>query len=299
MHGLLILNKPAGITSRDVVDVVERWFPNVKVGHAGTLDPAATGVLLVCLGSATRLIEYAQRMSKTYAAVLRFGVTSDTDDATGQVQSYPAPRVPPFEVVRSVLTEFVGEIEQVPPTYSAAKIEGRRAHALARRGHAVQLAPRRVRIDGIDLIEYEYPRLTLLVHCGKGTYIRALARDAGERLGCGALLESLERTRIGPFHLSAALPLDVGAKAAAAHLLPPSAAVAELPRIVLDDAQAERIRHGQRLHLETSPLGAPGSGESELALCNRQGDLVAMVRWSAETHLLSPEKVMTAGQGSA
>src|SRR3954452_6512811 len=169
VNGLLVLNKPSGITSRDALDRAAAWFARkTKIGHAGTLDPLATGVLVLAVGPATRLIEYVQAMPKAYRTRVRLGATSDTDDADGTIT--PTPAAAPVEevAVRSALAGFAGEVEQVPPAYSAARVEGRRAHLLARRGHEVALAPRRVRIDRIDVRDYRWPELELDVFCGKG-----------------------------------------------------------------------------------------------------------------------------------
>jgi tRNA pseudouridine55 synthase len=292
MNALLVLNKPAGITSRDAVNVVEAWFPGVRVGHAGTLDPAATGILVICLGSATRLVEYVQQMPKTYAASIRLGAISDTDDAQGHIQIASDAVMPTQDQVQAALSEFVGEIDQVPPAYSAAHVEGRRAHSLARRGKVVELQPRRVRIDHITLVRYAFPNLALEVECGKGTYIRSLARDLGQRLGCGALLESLQRIRIGPFHVQNAVPLDAGPDAARLSLLPISLAVGELPKLVLENSHAQRLGQGQRLRLDELPLPRI-EGAAEIAVFNNREELVAVATWSPESRLLRPEKVFS------
>ncbi len=205
LSGLLNLNKPIGVTSRDVVDRVSRPLRKVKVGHAGTLDPLASGVLVVCVGPATRLIEYVQRMPKTYRAVVRLGATSDTLDADGTVVEAENPPVPTECQVREALASQVGTIEQLPPQYSALRVGGRRAYDLARAGREVELAPRPVEVHRIDLRLYEWPRIEVEVHCGSGTYIRSIARDVGEALGCGGLIEVLTRTAIGPFLLPDAL----------------------------------------------------------------------------------------------
>src|SRR5688572_24542649 len=168
-HGLLVLDKPGGMTSRDAVNQAQRWFPRgTKIGHTGTLDPLATGVLVLCVGAATRLAEYVQRMEKVYRAGVRLGARSDTDDADGTVTPAEVERPPDRAAVERVLTEFVGEIGQVPPAYSAAKVTGRRAYDLARRGEDVSLQARQVSVYQIDLLSYEYPRLELEVRCGKG-----------------------------------------------------------------------------------------------------------------------------------
>src|SRR5438270_252365 len=167
--GLLVLDKPGGMTSRAALDRAARWFPRgTRVGHTGTLDPLATGVLVLCLGSATRLAEYVQRMGKTYRTGILLGARSDTDDADGTVVPVAGARAPSAAAVAACLAAFVGEVEQVPPAYSAAKVTGRRAYDLARRGQQVALQARRVAIHGIDLLGFDYPRLELAVRCGRG-----------------------------------------------------------------------------------------------------------------------------------
>jgi tRNA pseudouridine55 synthase len=287
-HGLLVLDKPGGITSRDAVDRAQRWFPHgTRIGHTGTLDPLATGVLVLCVGVATRLTEYVQRMTKTYRTRVRLGARSDTDDADGTVTPLPVERPPDREAVERVLAPFVGELEQVPPAFSAAKVTGRRAYDLARRGHEVALEPRRVQIHRINLLAYEYPWLELEVVCGKGTYIRSLARDLGERLGCGGLVETLRRTSIGPFAVGDALTLEADAATARARLLPVAAAVADLPRVRLDANGAGRLRQGQQVAADAAPPGA-----EECAVFDEGGALVAVCRVDPASGLLHPEKVL-------
>src|SRR5438132_6288257 len=171
LHGLLVIDKPGGLTSREMVNRVQGWLPpRTRIGHTGTLDPLATGVLVVCIGTATRLTEYVQRMDKVYEVRIHLGARSDTDDADGTIQECEHPGAPPDgAAVADCLQHFVGEIEQVPPNYSAARVSGRRAYELARRGREVDLQPRLVRIYAIDLLAYAYPELTLRVRCGKGT----------------------------------------------------------------------------------------------------------------------------------
>ena len=170
----------------------------VKVGHAGTLDPLASGVLVVCVGAATRLIEYVQRMPKTYRARVRLGATSDTDDADGTIAEAIDPPIPGEADLRAVLASQVGVIEQVPPEFSAIKVAGERAYDLARAGREVVLKARPVTVHRVELLDYDWPRLELEVDCGAGTYIRSIARDVGQALGCGGLIEVLTRTKIGP-----------------------------------------------------------------------------------------------------
>lgn len=257
LSGFLILDKPLGVTSRGAVDRAAHWFARgTRLGHTGTLDPLATGVLVVAIGLATRLTDYVQRQEKTYRAGIRLGARSDTDDAEGTITLSDGVEPMPRETIEGTLRDFVGEIDQVPPAYSAAKVAGRRAYVLARRGAAVDLMPRRVRVDAIHLTAYAFPDLEIEVRCGKGTYIRSLARDLGERLGCGGYLSALRRTRIGPFEETAALPLDADADTARSSLRDLSWAMAGSPRVELESADADRFEHGQKL--VWSGAGPPG-----------------------------------------
>ena len=226
---------------------------------------------MLCVGNATRLVEYVQRMPKTYRAGIVLGARSDTDDADGTIVA-TAPLAPPtLEQVRQQMASFVGETLQVPPAFSAAKVSGRRAYAMARRGEEVSLAARSVTIHAIDLVSYAFPLLELEVRCGKGTYIRALARDLGDRLGCGGYIQTLRRTRVGCFDVSAAVSLDADAEAAQRDLLPLALAASDLPQRTVADCDAIRLRQGQALALgEVDP--APG----EVALLDERGGLIAV-----------------------
>jgi tRNA pseudouridine55 synthase len=293
-HGLLVFDKPAGLTSRDVVNRVQRCFPRgTRIGHAGTLDPLATGVLVLCVGSASRLIEYVQRMNKTYEASLLLGFRSDTDDVDGSVR--PSGFTGPFPdqaKLAQCLQEFVGEIDQAPPVYSAVKRTGRRACDLARRGQPVSLEPRRVQVYEIALQAYDFPHLQIRVRCGKGTYIRALARDLGQRLGCGGLLQQLRRTQVGPFKVENALALEADPALGRASLLPPWSAAAELPEVHLDAASSVRLGHGQTIPCPSPPDPASvGCTESEVAVLDPAGNLVAIAVLDASQRLV-PIKVM-------
>jgi tRNA pseudouridine55 synthase len=288
-HGLLVIDKPSGITSRDAVNRVQRWFPpRTRIGHTGTLDPLATGVLVICVGRATRLAEYVQRMAKTYETRLYLGADSDTDDADGHIlersgASEPATRA----AVERCLHDFIGDIEQVPPAYSAARVTGRRAYNLARRGVDVELKPRRISVHAIELLGYDYPRLELRVHCGKGTYIRSLARDLGHRLGCGAYVETLRRTHVGPFVANDALPLDTDAESVRERLLPCRAAVAELPSLSLTEPDISKLRMGQRIAYPAhGVLPASKSGAGELAVVDQIENLVGIVTVSDDGELV-------------
>jgi tRNA pseudouridine55 synthase len=290
LNGLLVLDKPVGLTSRDAVDRALPWFPRkTRVGHTGTLDPLASGVLVLCVGQATRLTEYVQDLAKTYIADVILGARSATDDAEGPISSADVKHPPDGATIERSLSQFLGNVEQVPPAFSAAKVAGQRAYAAARRGTALELAPRTVRIDGIDVLEFDYPRLRIDVRCGKGTYIRSLARDLGDRLGCGAYLGGLRRTRVGPFRPEDAISLDTDGATALASLLPPAAAVSGLPRLTLAVDDVARLRHGQMVTNEdTMPAGV------EIAVFDSTGALAAIARTDDAGRALRPVKVFSA-----
>jgi len=256
--GLLIVNKPSGITSHDVVARVRRLTGQRRVGHAGTLDPLATGVLVLCLGQATRLAEYLSTDDKLYRARLRLGVTTDSFDAEGEVVS----RTPVHGITRGDverhLQGLIGEIQQVPPMYSALKHRGTPLHRLARAGVTVRRAARQVRIHRLELQEWSPPDLVLDIHCSKGTYVRVLAHDLGQRLGCGAHVTGLQRLASGRFDISQAVTLDDVARAIDAGigfelLRPMDLALQHLPSVKVDEALAVAIGYGQQVVLERGP----------------------------------------------
>jgi tRNA pseudouridine55 synthase len=292
--GLIVLDKPTGMTSRAAVDRAARWFPRrTRIGHTGTLDPLATGVLVICVGNATRLAEYVQRMSKAYRSCFRLGARSDTDDADGAVTPLPAVTLPDAASIAVALREFVGTIEQVPPAFSATKVTGRRAYSLARQGEEVQLQARPVQIHAIDVIRYEYPTLEVEVHCGKGTYIRSLARDLGERLGCGAFVQELRRTRVGPFVAEAAVPLDSAADVARSRLLPAAMAVGELPQITLTPNDARCLCQGQAVGLtDLRVAGLENKPCCSVAVFDPARHLMAVAEYDPALRLLRPTKVL-------
>jgi len=208
MHGLLLIDKPAGLTSFDVVRQVRRFCRTKKVGHAGTLDPLATGVLPVAVGDGTKILQFLLAEDKSYRATLRFGITTDTLDAEGQVlQQRPVP-ADILERLESVCDLFRGDIEQIPPMYSALKKDGVPLYKLARKGQTVEREPRQVRVDRLEIISCHLPELTIEVDCSKGTYIRTLAADLGEALYCGAHLTELRRLRCGHYLLADIITLE-------------------------------------------------------------------------------------------
>lgn len=298
--GVLNLAKPSGMTSRDVVDLISRPLRKVKVGHAGTLDPLASGVLVVCIGAATRLIDRVQAMPKAYRAVIRLGATSDTLDADGRIAPHPDPDLaaPAEAAVRAALAAQVGTLAQVPPQFSALKVAGRRAYDLARAGEAVALAPRPVRVDRIELIAYAWPRLEIAVDCGSGTYIRSIARDVGEALGVGGLIDVLARTRIGPFTLDDALdPVGRPVDALLGRLRPPVDALGDAPRLVVDAGQAALAAGGRPLD-PARVRGAAGLAPGEVALIGPDGALVALAE-VLPSGAIQPRKVFAAPAGPA
>ena len=209
MNGFLVIDKAAGMTSRDCVNRVQRWFPRrTKIGHTGTLDPLATGVLVLCIGAATKLADRVQAMPKQYETRVRLGATSNTDDADGVIVESPAAAIPTRIELEAALARFLGEIEQLPPQFSALKVEGVRAYDSARKGIEVALKPRIVRVDAVALLNYDWPWLDLRIDCGKGTYIRSIARDLGALFGAGGLVQTLRRTRVGCFTAEQGIGVD-------------------------------------------------------------------------------------------
>lgn len=286
--GLLNIDKPAGMTSRKVVDVVARLVKPAKAGHAGTLDPLATGVLVVCVGPATRLIGMVQAQPKTYRATFRLGFRSDTDDIEGNVvETTPTPVITRADVER-LLPRFVGRIEQVPPRYSAVHVEGRRAYDLARRGEEVALKPRTVDVYRIELIALAGRELKLEIECGSGTYVRSIGRDLGELLGCGAVMSELVRTRIGAFRLEDAIALDsLTRQTLADALLPATIAVSELRRYQCTASDLESIRRGR-------PIQAPdlgGAAGAMVAVVAPDGSLAALAEHDTAAQALAPRQV--------
>jgi tRNA pseudouridine55 synthase len=271
------------MTSRAVVDRALRWFPRkTKLGHTGTLDPLASGVMVLCLGRTTRLVEYVQRMNKAYHSIFTLGASSDTDDAEGTLRAVSSAD-PGEAAVRRELAKLVGTLHQVPPAYSAAHVEGRRAYELARGGQEVQLEARPVQVYALKLVRYCYPEVEVEVECGKGTYIRSLARDLGTALGVGAYVSKLRRTRVGPFTPQQATPLD----APCPTLLPAALALADLPHAQIAPTDVARLRQGQ-------PVPLLVGLDSDSAAIWAAGTLVAIGR--IHDGRVYPDKVLLANE---
>ena len=270
MDGLIVLDKPAGITSRAAVNLLQRTLPRkTKIGHSGTLDPLATGVLVVCIGHATRLADYVQALGKTYNTTIRLGATSDTDDADGTVTLHSHNPVS-LAQIEAILPQFVGAVQQRPPAYSALKVDGQRAHSLARRGRDVELAERTVNVKSIQLEEFSWPVLKLSIACGKGTYIRSLARDIGLSLGCGGYVEQLRRTSVGGFTAEMGVSVEATQKELRERMLPMQIAVADRPTWTTTPDEARRFRCGQRLPVKMS--------DGAVAVLNEAGELIGLVQ---------------------
>lgn len=288
--GVLVVDKPPGMTSHDVVDEVRRRFRTRRVGHAGTLDPGATGVLVCGLGKATRFLSYAQEAPKRYLAGALFGVTTSTQDGSGRV--IEERRVVASEGdVAALLPGFTGAVQQIPPMVSAVRHQGERLHVKARRGEEVERTPRRVHVYDFGLLEWragERPEATFDVRCSAGTYVRTLVHDLGTQLGCGAHLRWLRRTEAGGFTLADATPLD---RIGPGHLRPLVDAVRGLSRIEVDDAGRQMVAHGRPLPLALVPAGprepAP-AGEAVAVISG--GDLLGVYRPRGDT--LVPERVV-------
>lgn len=252
VHGWLVLDKGSGMTSTQAVGAIKRLFDAQKAGHAGTLDPIATGILPIALGEATKTVPYAVDGQKSYRFTVRFGTETDTDDAEGRVVR-TSESMPALPAIEAVLPQFTGEIEQVPPCFSAIKVEGARAYDLARDGEEVALPPRVVVVDDLRLVEMPDASTAVFeAECGKGTYVRALARDIGRTLGCFGHVIALRRTQVGPFVEAAAVSLAMlkaatqsGEEALIAHLQPVEAALEDIPALGVSSSDAANLAKGQ------------------------------------------------------
>lgn len=274
-YGVINVHKPRGLTSRDVVNRVQRLVGPLRAGHAGTLDPLATGVLLVCVGKATRLIDYAQRMEKQYRGVFLLGRTSNTEDVEGEVSLLSDARQPSAADVAAAAATFLGETMQRPPAFSALKVAGRRAYDLARAGHEVILPARKIVVHAIEVVAYDYPELTLDIVCGGGTYVRSIGRDLADRLGTGAVMSALVRTRIGPFELADAWePARLRPESMAEWLQPARRLTQAVPSIVLSPEQAIEISEGRYIELCAPHL----QGAQDVAALAADGELHSILR---------------------
>jgi tRNA pseudouridine55 synthase len=263
ISGILVVDKPVGMTSHDVVQAIRTGTGIRRAGHTGTLDPRASGVLVVLIGPAVRLSEFVSASDKRYQAIIRLGATTDTFDADGRF-TRPAATSPmdiSEELFETTLKQFIGEIEQTPPPYSAVKVKGRRAYEMARQGEEVELEPRKIQVYHLEVLEWAPPEAVIDVHCSSGTYVRSLANDLGEKLGCGAYLVGLRRTKSGRFSLRDAVPLRKLQEAFQAgnwyqYLIPAAEALGEWPAVELNPDEVEEVKHGHRV--KAAPDTQPG-----------------------------------------
>ena len=309
MDGVLIIDKPAGITSHDVVTRVRHILGERRVGHTGTLDPFATGVLVILVGRATRLAQFLSGLDKEYAAIIRLGYATDTGDRTGaRLLSENVPNSSwNEEQIQAALGSLTGEIDQVPPMYSAKKRQGERLYELARRGETVERAPVRVCVHEFEPInpgtkmikdnrDGTYDMETRVV-CSSGTYVRSLAEDLGRRLGVGAHLAELRRTRVGIFDLAKAVTLDelqvrFAEDAVGTVLLTPSSALSELPFMHLTNDDERKVRHGMEVDVE----GTDWADGAHVRMCDAEGELIAIGDFHADRKHLHPRVVLAESQ---
>ncbi len=277
VSGILVVDKPVGLTSHDVVEIIRKGTNIRRAGHTGTLDPRASGVLVVLVGPAVRLSEFVSAADKRYQAIIKLGGATDTYDADGRPTGQPNLPVTVTETqFNEVLQHFVGEIEQTPPPFSAVKVHGRKAYDMARAGETVELAPRKINVYHLEVLEWAPPEVVIDVHCSSGTYVRSLANDLGTQLGCGAYLVGLRRTKSGRFSLRDASPLQKLKDAFATgnwyqYLIPAAEALAEWTAVELSPEQVEEVKHGHRVKAD------PGTQPGLVRGISQAGELIAIL----------------------
>jgi tRNA pseudouridine55 synthase len=290
--GFVVVHKPSGATSHDIVDAMRRITGIRKIGHTGTLDPLATGVLVLAIGKATRLARFVEAEEKEYRAVIQLGVRSDTLDREGALM---ATNQEELTRIRATLTEaeialalqhFTGDIDQIPPAFSAVHVDGKRAYELARKGHDVSLPSRKVHIESIELVDFSWPFLTVHISCSKGTYIRSLARDIGDRLGTGALLHDLLRTRVGQFRIEDRVELnEIRPETWTDHLIAPFDALTKYPHLIISNEMITDIVHGKSVRVESD------ISSDSCFLFSSDHRLVARAEYHTQTSTLTPREV--------
>ncbi len=280
MNGLFIVDKPQGVTSHDVVQEIRRRFDTSKVGHLGTLDPMATGVLPVCVGKATRMGQFLGGSPKEYEGEIRFGFSTDTYDREGTPTTSEQPFTASVEAVRAAMNSLTGTFDQTPPLYSAKKIGGVPSHKLARRSQAVEIAPVSIEVQQFELLAFDPPAVRFHVSCSPGTYIRSLAHDLGTKVGCGAHLSALRRTRSGDFCIENAVPLG---KLALTDLIPMDRLLESWPRMEVSMTDEVRVLHGNPI---TGDSGGPFA-----RIFNKKGEFIALA--SVENGWVRPRVVLT------
>lgn len=290
VSGVMVVDKPVGMTSHDVVQIIRNGTNIRRVGHTGTLDPRASGVLVVLIGPAVRLSEYVSASDKRYQAIIELGVETDTYDGDGVV-TRRSPVEISVEEFETALAGFVGEFEQKPPAYSAVKVGGRKAYEMARKGEEVDIEPRMINVYSLELLEWDPPEAVVDVYCSSGTYVRSLANDLGDILGCGANLIGLRRTKNGQFALRDAVPLRKLQEAFTngewyRYLIPAAEALGDWYTVELEFEQVDEVRHGHRV----PAVEEMENGKLARAI-SQEGELVALVEYDAETKEWQPRKV--------
>jgi tRNA pseudouridine55 synthase len=291
MDGVLVISKPQGLTSHDVVTAARRAIGDPRIGHTGTLDPLATGVLPLVIGRATRLVRFLTAADKDYLATIRFGLTTDSYDITG-TETGRTGTVPSRDVVLDGMRRLTGEYLQTPPAFSAKKVEGRRAYELARREQVVTLTPVPVRVTRADLVGVDQACATVVLTCSSGFYVRSFAHSLGELTGAGACLESLQRTRSGEFTLDTALPIDALQEPArvAASLVPLAGVLGGFPAVTLNDRGRSHVSHGRELGADD--VTAPFAAAEWTRLLDATGTLVALATPGRAPGSLHPSVVL-------
>ncbi|HNW95325.1 MAG TPA: tRNA pseudouridine(55) synthase TruB [Anaerolineaceae bacterium] len=290
VSGVLVVDKPVGLSSHDVVQIIRNGTKIRRAGHTGTLDPRASGVLVVLLGPAVRLSEYVSASEKRYQAVIELGITTDTYDLEGRVMRRSPVEIS-YEEFEEALQGFIGEFEQKPPAYSAIKIKGEKAYELARRGEEVDLEPRMIQVHELELLDWDPPEAVIDIQCSSGTYVRSLAHDLGEKLGCGATLTGLRRTKNGSFGLRDAVSLRKLQEAFTngdwyQYLIPAAEALGDWYTVELTVEQVDEMRHGHRV--PAVDVVEPGKWARAVS---QEGELVALVEYDSATNEWQPRKV--------
>ncbi|MFW5713417.1 MAG: tRNA pseudouridine(55) synthase TruB [Brevefilum sp.] len=291
VSGVLVIDKPVGMTSHDVVQIVRRGTGIRRAGHTGTLDPRASGVLVVLVGPAVRLSEFVSASDKRYQAIIRLGESTDTFDAEGEITRRSPVDISEEQIIEA-LTQFEGTVEQVPPAYSAKKVQGKKAYELAREGEEVELDAKEIDVYHLELLEWDPPEAIVDVYCSSGTYVRALANDLGEVLGCGGHLVGLRRTKSGEFALRDAIQLRKLQEAFEQgdwykYLIPAAEALNDWPSRELSFDEVDLVRHGHRIPVEESP----DEPDQWVLAVSEQGELVALLEYIPEDKEWQPRKV--------
>ena len=297
ISGVMVIDKPVGLTSHDVVNIVRYGTGIRRAGHTGTLDPRASGVLVILVGPAVRLSEFISASDKRYQAIIRLGAATDTFDADGRFTRLPIENMDVTESeFEQALASFTGEITQTPPPYSAIKIKGRRAYDMARKGETVEIQPRQITVHNLELLEWAPPEVVVDIHCSSGTYVRSLANDVGEQLGVGGYLVGLRRTKSGRFSLREAIPLRKLQEAFKdgswyQYIIPAAEALSEWPSIELQPEQVDAISHGHRIPADPAVVPGPRNLARGVSMA---GELVALMELDTTTSEWQPKKVFLA-----